>query len=673
MHTISSATPRPVLPSPLPHVHMYSTPRSASARRFASASATLGLLLAAQGASAATQYWDPGLTPTANSGKGSGGSGTFTTAGANWSNGATDAVLVTSNATSGSTAGFAGAAGTVTIASTVALSAASLSIETSGYTIGTGTSSSTINVSPNANEAGGILVGSGVTGTSINVASIKLASGASGVTIALTNTDLVNFGNTTVYLSGSRTTVISNSSTSGTTTFAKLAVTDKTAAGGTWPNAKVQLDQGNLVINSLAGASSSTGALAAYGGNSTTASFPTVFQGSTTGTLTINGNNTKYVNNVIAANQAPLTFTFSMTNGTLALGDNNALGSRNASNAATGNILNITAGTLAASGGARTIGNTVTAATFAIGGTNDITLTGNMTFSGGNRTLTVSNTGATTLSGNVFIAADNTTGRRLTVAGAGNLTISGVIANNNSGNTLASDLTLNSTGGILTLSNANTYTGNTTVSNGTLLVNGSTAAGSLVNVSSGAILGGNGTIGGATTVNGTLAPGNSPGVLTFTGNLTLAGTSTTAIEISGIGRGTAYDGIDLTGDGTKALSYGGTLSMSFGAPITAGVYDLFALGAVTHSGDFAAVNAAGSEVNSFSGLTITPGTGWDATLVDNQTTPGSWSLSFDNTTGDLTIAAIPEPSTCAALFGLGVLGLAALRRRRANKAQTLAA
>ena len=47
----------------------------------------------------------------------------------------------------------------------------------------------------------------------------------------------------------------------------------------------------------------------------------------------------------------------------------------------------------------------------------------------------------------------------------------------------------------------------------------------------GGTLGGTGVIGGPTTVNGTLSPGASAGTLTFNGNVTLAGTSTTLIEI----------------------------------------------------------------------------------------------------------------------------------------------
>jgi fibronectin-binding autotransporter adhesin len=87
--------------------------------------------------------------------------------------------------------------------------------------------------------------------------------------------------------------------------------------------------------------------------------------------------------------------------------------------------------------------------------------------------------------------------------------------------------------GVLALAGADTYTGNTTVSSGTLLANntsGSATGSGNVTVAAGAILGGTGTIGGATTLQSgaVLAAGHGGGIgtLTFNNNLTLNATST---------------------------------------------------------------------------------------------------------------------------------------------------
>jgi fibronectin-binding autotransporter adhesin len=116
--------------------------------------------------------------------------------------------------------------------------------------------------------------------------------------------------------------------------------------------------------------------------------------------------------------------------------------------------------------------------------------------------------------------------------------------------------------GIQTLTGENTYTGSTTVNGGTLLVNGSITSNTAVN--SGATLGGDGTIFGSVTGLGTIAPGNSPGILTVVG--TYAPTGTTKIEIVRPGdpptAGNNYDQINVTGtvnlDGTLDLDFSGT-------------------------------------------------------------------------------------------------------------------
>ena len=123
----------------------------------------------------------------------------------------------------------------------------------------------------------------------------------------------------------------------------------------------------------------------------------------------------------------------------------------------------------------------------------------------------------------------------------------------------------------------NNYNGVTTVSAGRLLINGnqSTALGN-VSVSSGATLGGTGTVGGATTISSGafLAPGASPGTLTFANTLGLNGTVTMEIDgTAGAGFTSGHDFINLTGAGVAgALTYGGAMILDMGVVFGTGSY-----------------------------------------------------------------------------------------------------
>ena len=559
--------------------------------RLVTASLVLGLLAAVQSASAAVQYWDPGFTPTANSGQGSGATGTGTdtwaAATANWSDGSVDAVLTTTNI-----AAFAGASGgAVTL--TTSVTSAGVLFNTNGYTIGDGTNTGQLFIATQTNDTSGIVVGAGVTGTVINLGSIWLGSLNSSTSILLTNTDLADFKNTTLYLSGVRTTKVSNSTTSGTTTLQNFAVTDKPSSTAAWPAATVSLNQGNLTINHLAGASNTTGTLSTFGGYTGSAtSLKTTFSGTSSGTLTINGDNTLYNN---AGTGGSLIFLFDMTNGTLALGHDNALGARNASNALTGTSLQMNAGTVSASGGARTIENAVNiTGNAAIGGSNNFTLSGNVTVSSG-KTLTISNTAVTTL--------------------GGTNTNSGTIAVN---------------------------------SGGILLVNGTTTGGAYT-IASGATFGGTGTIdlsaanGSVTLGNGSFLQATSADTLTFalgTGALNVSGALANASPsmVFTLGApGSVVVSATSTNIGTGLLEFA-DFNFTAGSGFGTGIYTLFT----------SFVGTMG--VN----LTGTVG-GLDATISQS-----------GNDIILTTVSAVPEPSTYAAMAGVGVLGVALLRRRRRN-------
>jgi T5SS/PEP-CTERM-associated repeat protein len=177
-------------------------------------------------------------------------------------------------------------------------------------------------------------------------------------------------------------------------------------------------------------------------------------------------------------------------------------------------------GTVNVSGGTWTNSSSLTIGN---AGNGTLNLTGNGTVSVGGGLVSLANTSGKTGTLNLGngTAAGTLSAARIT---GGNGTA--VVNINQSGSyTLGSNMTgslsLNHIGtGNTSLTGTNTYTGNTTVSAGTLNVNGSTSASSRFTVASGATLGGNGTIGGATMIYGIHSPGNSPGIQTFTGNLT---------------------------------------------------------------------------------------------------------------------------------------------------------
>lgn len=221
----------------------------------------------------------------------------------------------------------------------------------------------------------------------------------------------------------------------------------------------------------------------------------------------------------------------------------------------------------------------------------------------------------------------------LSVASGKTATISGTIAGTDT--STATSFTLQKSGsGTLILSGSNLNTGATVVSAGTLLINGNqTSATGDVSVAAGAVIGGTGTIGGATTVSGNLQAGNDGGVglLSFASSLMLENSANSVFEINGLTRGTEFDAINVAG----ALTYDGELTLNFGFIASVGQeFDLFNM--TSHSGAFSGINFLNA--------------GYDGV--------------FDYNTGILTLTAVPEPgSLTMCLFG-GILGVALLRRRK---------
>ncbi|GGF61427.1 hypothetical protein GCM10007301_21480 [Azorhizobium oxalatiphilum] len=227
-----------------------------------------------------------------------------------------------------------------------------------------------------------------------------------------------------------------------------------------------------------------------------------------------------------------------------------------------------------------------------------------------------SDAGTLTLSGGIT-GASMATPAALTVGGAGNTTISGVIGANLTG------LTKNGTG-TLTLSAANTYTGPTTISAGTLALSG---FGSIASSS-------------AVQVNGTLDVSN---IVAFTTINNVSGLGTLAIGSRTLVLNQSTDSIfagGLTGGGTLAKDGGGTLQMVGDASAFTGTLSVQAGTLDVNNASGTATGRLGGNVTVFSGATLQ---GVGGTIGGVVTLTSGGTLRRDATapgTGGLTMGAL---------------------------------
>lgn len=271
--------------------------------------------------------------------------------------------------------------------------------------------------------------------------------------------------------------------------------------------------------------------------------------------------------------------------------------------------------------------------------------------------------------GGVTAGAITTGGNLLEIAGTGTAILSGNVSG-------AGGVALS--GSRLEMSGASTYTGGTWVHAGTLVVNGSIAASSGVTVNAGGILAGSGTVavlGGA----GSIAPGNSPGILTApsvdpSGGLGFSFEFTqTGSPIWGDATASGNDVLRLTGNTspfTSALTSSNVIDVYLDvASLTIG--DTFRGGFFTdRDADFLA-----SLDNATFNYYLVSGTG---SVTYNSVTydPYAGPLTFDWSTVSETatffggseagfvsqFVAVPEPSTWGLAVTAGGL-LVSLRRR----------
>jgi autotransporter-associated beta strand protein len=275
-------------------------------------------------------------------------------------------------------------------------------------------------------------------------------------------------------------------------------------------------------------------------------------------------------------------------------------------------------------------------------------------------------------SANTFANAISLDGQAATLnnSGSGKVVLSGSIASNGGllgftggsfdvqgGITGAGSLRKEGTG-TLTLSGANTYTGNTIVSGGALAINGSVSGASNVIVETGGTLKGSGSIGGSLDISGSLAVGNSPGVLTSSGTTNFNSSSMFEWEIDTSqsnpesNRGVAYDGLNttaLTGSGAvfKILLTG---TEDFADPFWSQdrVWtDIFkSVDGSSSLSDWSSVFSGGFQY-SYNGQSVAP------------TSHGSFTVSGSS----LNWSAVPEPSNAV----LGLVAASVLLRRRRNQ------
>ncbi len=242
------------------------------------------------------------------------------------------------------------------------------------------------------------------------------------------------------------------------------------------------------------------------------------------------------------------------------------------------------------------------------------------------------NTGASKSYSYSGIIADGATGMSLTKAGTGSQTLGGVNTYTGATTISAGTLILTASGSISSSSGINL---GTSASQGTLDVTAKTGG---YTIGASQTLSGYGSVllasGKTLTVSGNLAPGNSTGIVTIGGNLSLASSSTTTMELvsSALGAGSGFDQIALSGTGLS-LTYGGALVIDVSLATQVGSYQLFT-GFASQTGTFSSITFSQAEA----------------------------AGTFDYSTGVLTLTAVPEPGTVA-LVGFSLLGLLVFRRR----------
>ena len=379
----------------------------------------------------------------------------------------------------------------------------------------------------------------------------------------------------------------------------------------------------------------------------------------TVGTIDVNAA-TAYVFNAYGGNNMIFTNSFGQAS-TITFTNVANIFTASSGNSGGRTLLNNSANLTVVFDGSVDIGSTTTALNNTFGGAGNWLVKGNVFSTTANSVRGLNKTGAgqlelrgiNTYNGDTTVSAGTllvATGASITGSAAqltgGTLDVRGTIGTvTQSGGTLLVTGTAGTTvinSGTSTV-NAGGTIGSTTINGSLLNMNGS--AGDVL-VNAGGTLGGSGSVQGLTLNGGTVAPGNSPGLLTA---YELNGSNGTfAFQLGApTTRGVTYDAINvstlLTLGANTAFTFETLNSYTYGMGDT---YDLF---------NFDSIDA-----EAFDSAVLL------AALPDLDTTNSNLQWNVTNFTTDGIVNVVPEPSTASLLLG-GTVSLIAVRLLRRNK------